>query len=108
MIPYLAAYVVLSTAGVLLLRSRLGAGLGIASLVSDPRLLIGAVCYAASFLTWLAALRHFEITRAFPIFFGTSYAAVVLGAVVILDERVTGARVAGIVLVGVGIVLVSR
>jgi multidrug transporter EmrE-like cation transporter len=107
-IPYLAVYVVLSTAGVLLLRSRLGTGAGLATLASDPRLLIGAVCYAASFLTWLAALRHFEITRAFPVFLGTSYAAVSVGAVLILGERVTAARLSGLALVGVGIILIGR
>ena len=108
MIPYLVVYVALSTAGLLLLRSRLGSGAGLGDLVTDPRLLVGAACYAASFLTWLLALRHFEITRAFPIFLGSSYAAVTIGAVLVLGEHLTGLRVTGIVLVGLGIVLVGR
>jgi multidrug transporter EmrE-like cation transporter len=107
-IPYLAVYVTLSTAGLLLLRSRLGSGDGLGELATDPRFLLGAACYAASFLTWLLALRHFELTRAFPVFLGSSYAAVTIGAVVILGEHLTGLRVTGIVLVGLGILLVGR
>ena len=108
MIPYLVAYVTLSTSGLLLLRSRLGGGETPASLVLEPLFLLGAACYAASFLVWLLALRHFEITRAFPIFLGASYAAVTVGAVLILGEHVGPLRLAGIVLIGGGIVLVGR
>jgi multidrug transporter EmrE-like cation transporter len=107
-IPYLVVYVVLSTAGLLLLRSRLGSGESLGSLATDPRFLLGAACYAASFLTWLATLRHFEVTKAFPIFLGTSYAAVTVGAVFILGESLSTSRVVGIVLVGVGIVFIGR
>jgi multidrug transporter EmrE-like cation transporter len=107
-IPYLVVYVVLSTAGLLLLRSRLGSGESVSSLISDPRFLLGAACYAASFLTWLAALRHFPVTKAFPIFLGSSYLAITIGAVLILGEHVTASRVVGIALIGVGLVFVGR
>jgi multidrug transporter EmrE-like cation transporter len=107
-IPYLVAYVTLSTAGLLLLRSRLEGGGSLRSFASDPLLLIGAACYALSFLTWLAALRYYEITQAFPIFLGLSYVAVTIGAVIVLGEHVTGVRIAGIVLVGLGILLIGR
>ena len=108
MIGYLAVYVVLSTTGLILLRARLRSGESINQLLLDPLLLVGAVCYALSFFTWLLALRSFELTRAFPIFLGTSYAAVMVASVVVLDEHLTSLRVAGLVLVGLGIVLISR
>jgi multidrug transporter EmrE-like cation transporter len=108
MIPYVLTYVVLTTAGLLLLRSRLGSGASVSELATDPRFLLGAACYAASFLTWLLALRKFEITRAFPVFLGASYVAVTIGAVLILDEHLSAPRVGGIVLVGLGIVLIGR
>jgi multidrug transporter EmrE-like cation transporter len=107
-IPYLVLYVVLSTVGLLLLRSRLGSGAAIGDIATDPRFLLGVACYAASFLTWLLALRQFEITRAFPIFLGSAYVAVTIGAVVVLGESVSLTRTAGIALIGVGIVLVGR
>lgn len=108
MIVYLVVYVALSTSGLLMLRSRLGSDEPLASLASDPRFLLGAACYAASFLVWLLALREFEITRAFPVFLGASYLAVTLGAVVILGEHVGPLRLAGMALIGGGIVLVGR
>lgn len=108
MIEYVVVYVSLSTSGLILLRSRLAHAESIAVLARDPRLLAGAVCYAASFLTWLAALRRFEITRAFPVFMGLSYATVTIAAVIVLGERLSVIRALGIALVGVGVLLVSQ
>jgi drug/metabolite transporter (DMT)-like permease len=105
-IAYLVVYVTLSTTGLLLLRSRL-AGAELANLPTDALFLLGGICYAVSFLTWMLALRRFEVVRAFPIFAGTSYAAVMLGAVLILGERLTEGGVAGAVLVGAGILLIG-
>ena len=67
----LLAYVVLSTSGLLLLRTGLRDDGGIADLVRDPRVLVGAVLYAASFLTWLFALRRNELSLVYPVFIGT-------------------------------------
>jgi len=68
----------------------------------------GRAATPASFLVWLAALRQFEITRAFPIFFGLACVAIATGMVAILGEQVTVPRVAGIVLVGFAILLIGR
>jgi multidrug transporter EmrE-like cation transporter len=105
-IAYLVVYVTLSTTGLLLLRSRL-AGAELAHLPTDALFILGGICYAVSFLTWMLALRKFEVVRAFPIFAGASYAAVMLGAVFILGERLTEGGVAGAVLVGAGILLIG-
>jgi len=107
LIPYLAVYVTLSTTGLLLLRSRL-AGAPLRELPTDGLFVLGALCYAASFLTWMVALRRFEVVRAFPLFAGASYAAVTLGAALVLGERLTQSHVAGVVLVGAGILLIGR
>jgi multidrug transporter EmrE-like cation transporter len=49
------------------------------------------------------------VTQAFPVFLGTSYAAVtVVGAVVVLGESLTAVRIGGIVLIGAGLVLIGR
>lgn len=107
MIAYLAAYVALSTTGLLLLRARLD-GAMISELPRDIWFLVGAACYIGSFVTWLVTLRHFPVTRAFPLFLGTTYAAVTVGAVAILGEHLTAPRLAGVALVGVGVVLLAR
>lgn len=110
---YVAAYAALSAGGVLLLRSALGdesslSTVSIRALAGDPRFVFGAVLYAASFLTWLAALRRYEVSRIFPVFVGVGYCAVVIGAYAFLGEHMTASRVAGIAVILAGVVLVVR
>jgi small multidrug resistance pump len=113
MAPYVAASALLTTGGVLLLRramsgvDELSAGT-LGSLLLDPTFLAGFVLYAASFVTWLLALRRFEVVVIFPAFVAVNYAGVVLGARLFLGESLTAIRVAGIVVILAGVVLVSR
>lgn len=102
----LAAYVVLSASGLLLLRTGLRADGSAADYLRDPRVLGGAVLYAASFLTWLFALRRDELSFVYPLFIGTGYVAIVLASALVLDESLGLVRLAGIILIGVGLVLV--
>lgn len=104
---YLLAYVALSTAGLMLLRRSL-ADATFAEALSDPRFYAGAVGYALSFATFLLSLRRFEVLTVFPVFLGCAYAAVAVGAAVFLGEALTPARVAGLALVGSGLVLLAR
>lgn len=101
----LLVYVVLSTSGLLLLRTGLRDDGGLADFVRDPRVLIGAVLYAFSFLTWLFALRRHELSLVYPMFIGTGYVTIVLASALFLDESLGAARLAGIALVGVGLLL---
>ena len=103
-----ATYVVLSTAGLLLLRDSLQGAALEPSLLARPRVIAGAALYALSFLSWLLALRRYELTTIFPVFIGLGYSAVILAAVAFLDERLAFTNILGIVLVGVGVVLVVR
>jgi multidrug transporter EmrE-like cation transporter len=104
---YLVTYVVLSAAGLLLLRLSLeDATLGEA--LSDPRFYAGATCYALSFGTFLLSLRSYEVLTVFPVFLGCAYAAVAVGAAVFLGEELTPTRVAGLVLVGAGLLMLGR
>ena len=101
----LAAYVVLSTSGLLLLRTGLRDDGGINDFLRDPRVLVGAVLYAASFLTWLVALRRHELSLVYPIFIGTGYVVIVLASALFLDETLGAAKLVGIALVGIGLLL---
>jgi multidrug transporter EmrE-like cation transporter len=110
---YTVAYVMLSTAGLLLLRSTLGSnddtgGSQLSTLLSDPAFLIGACLYGISFLTWMLALRRFAITTVYPLFIGSGYAAVTLGSLVFLGESLSALRAFGIVLIGAGVLLLVR
>jgi small multidrug resistance pump len=107
LIVYAAVYTALATTGLMLLRSRLDTAT-ITEALGDPGVYLGAVCYAASFGTFLLALRRFEVLTVFPVFTGVTYAAVAVGASVILGEELTPWRVAGLVLVGAGAILLVR
>jgi multidrug transporter EmrE-like cation transporter len=102
----LVAYVLLSTSGLLLLRTGLREGGTVVDFLRDPRVLAGAVLYAASFLTWLFALRRNELNLVYPIFIGTGYVVIVLASALLLDENLGPAKVVGTVLVGIGLLLI--
>jgi multidrug transporter EmrE-like cation transporter len=107
LIAYAAVYTALATTGLMLLRSRLDST-GIADALVDPAVYLGICCYAASFGTFLLALRRFEVLTVFPLFTGITYAAVALGATVVLGEDLSGLRALGLAFVGAGAVLLVR
>ena len=59
-------------------------------------------------MTWLLALRRFEVVVIFPAFVAVNYAGVVLGARLFLGESLTTTRLAGIAVILAGVALVSR
>ena len=69
----------------------------------------GLGCYALSMMFWLAALTRYELSMAYPLL-SLSYVLVYLGAVwwPRLGETVSFAKTAGIVLIVLGVVLVTR
>ena len=110
---YVAAYALLSTGGVLLLRralkdaDELSFGT-VRTLLVEPSFLLGFVLYALSFVTWLLALRRYEVVTIFPVFVGVGYACVVLGGYLFLGESLSAARVAGILVIFAGMALLFR
>jgi multidrug transporter EmrE-like cation transporter len=104
---YTVAYTTLATAGLVLVRRSLEDA-SFSELVQNPGLYAGGVLYAASFGTFLASLRTYEVLTVFPLFTGVTYATVTLAAAAILDEPLTATRLAGIALVGIGAVLLVR
>jgi multidrug transporter EmrE-like cation transporter len=107
LIAYAAVYTILSSAALILMRRSLeGASFG--ELVQEPGVYAGAVLYTASFATFLATLRVYEVVTVFPLFTGLTYATVTVAAAILLDESLTPSRLAGVVLVGIGAVLLVR
>jgi multidrug transporter EmrE-like cation transporter len=70
----------------------------------DPRLWLGGSFYVVSFLMWVAMLSMYDVARIYPLALGLGYAATVLLAVLVLREHVSGVQLAGIVLIGTGLV----
>jgi multidrug transporter EmrE-like cation transporter len=104
---YAAVYTTLATAGLVVLRGALEDE-AFSEIVRDPAVYAGGLLYAASFGTFLASLRSFEVLTVFPLFTGVTYATVTVAAAVVLDEALTASRLAGIALVGVGVVFLTR
>ncbi len=106
----LLAYVTTSTGGLVLMRHELRKPdvtlLSVDSL-TNSRLLLSLVLYAASFGFWLLAVERYPLTTAYPFFIGVGYTSVTVLAIVILGEHITLLRGLGITLVGAGLLLVA-
>jgi multidrug transporter EmrE-like cation transporter len=106
------AYVVLSVAGLVVLRANLAEAASLAragELLSRPVLLaaVGALCYAVSFALWLVVLANVPLSQAYPLAVGSTLAFSSLFAWALLGERMTLRLVAGIVTIFAGVVLVT-
>ena len=102
-----AVYAVLATTGLILLRSSLEGGT-LAEGLRMPGVYLGAACYAASFGTFVVALRQYDVLTVFPVFSGVAYATVAVAAAAVLGEDLGAGRVLGLGLVAVGVVLLTR
>jgi multidrug transporter EmrE-like cation transporter len=107
LVLYTVVYAVLATTGLIVLRSSLEDAT-IAEGLRMPGVYLGAVCYAASFGTFMLSLRRFDVLTVFPVFSGVAYASVALAAAAVLGEDLGTARVLGLGLVGVGVILLTR
>ena len=104
---YAVVYTTLASLGLVLLRRSL-ADSSATEIARTPGFYLGGMLYAASFATFLAALRHFEALTVFPLFTGITYVTVSVAAVVLLGEELSAGRLTGIACVGVGAVLLVR
>jgi multidrug transporter EmrE-like cation transporter len=73
-------------------------------LVLDPWVISAFIGAFVAALSWMAALTKFELSRAYP-FMALSFILVLFLSGVFFDEPVTGAKVAGIALITVGLVV---
>ncbi len=67
----------------------------------------GMVCYAASICVWLAALTKAPVSTAYPML-SLGYVMVAGVSVLTLGETLSLAKILGILLICLGVVLVSR
>jgi multidrug transporter EmrE-like cation transporter len=107
LVLYTVVYAALATTGLIVLRSSLE-GATVAEGLRMPDVYLGAACYAASFGTFLLALRQFDVLTVFPVFSGVAYASVAVAAATILGEDLGTSRLLGLALVGVGVILLTR
>lgn len=75
-------------------------------MASRPWLWLGAACYVFEFLAWIAFLSLIPLSQG--VLLGSiNIVAVMIAGRILFGERLTGLRVAGIVLVSVGVAVVG-
>jgi len=67
----------------------------------------GMICYGASLCVWLAALSKAPVSTAYPML-SLGYVVVAIASVAWLGESMTPVKVAGIALICLGVVLLTR
>ncbi|HKC16722.1 MAG TPA: SMR family transporter [Steroidobacteraceae bacterium] len=90
------------------LELRAGNALAIAGrLVYNPSIIAGLACYALSVVVWILALARVEVSVAYPML-SVGYVVNAVAAWWLFGETLSGARIAGIGIILVGVWLVAR
>ena len=76
-------------------------------LLFDPIILTGFFSAFIASLFWMAAMTKFDLSYAYP-FMSLSFVFVFLLSIFLFHEPVTVYKVAGIVVITIGIILISR
>lgn len=77
-------------------------------LASNLYIWLGILGLVLGFVCWLAGMSHTQLSNAYPLFVGVEYALVILLSWLILTEAFTPAKIAGIILVFIGIIIIVR
>lgn len=75
--------------------------------LQSPWIWLGIITYLVSFIIWITALRHVELSIAYPIG-STSYILVPIISIIFLRETVPLLRWLGIIGIVLGIIVLSR
>jgi len=73
----------------------------------NPFILLGMLCYGLGFLVWLVVLAKAEVSYAYPLI-SLGYVFTAILARVLIGEAVTLSRMAGILVICLGVFLVAR
>jgi len=76
-------------------------------LLLDPAVLSGFAAAFLASLRWLIAMTKFELSHAYP-FMSLNFVAVLLLSACLLHEPITSSKFAGVALIVIGTVVVSR
>lgn len=117
-IAYILVSVVVGAAGQLLLKqgmSSMGAitlsAQGLPNilwrLATNPVIVGGLALYATGTIFWLAALSRVDLSYAYP-FASLSYLVMLIASWTLFHEQVTPLRLTGTLIIGFGVLLISR
>jgi multidrug transporter EmrE-like cation transporter len=80
----------------------------LARLMLEPRFVTGVFLYALASLAWFRVVASEPLSVAYPVLVSITFACVTIGAVAMLGEQVGAAKLAGLLLIASGVVLVAR
>lgn len=117
---YIILYIFLTVSGLVLMKSGLMEtnlhGLGdlirnffnIRFLIIHWKYILGMICYATSFLTWMFLLSKKDLSYIYPLTVGIIYALIMLSSVIFFKEQFTLYKIIGTVLIGLGLILLLK
>lgn len=79
----------------------------LARLLVNPWIISVFVGAAIAALAWMAALTHFELSRAYP-FVALSFVLVLVLSAIVFDEALTWPKVVGVLLIVLGLTVGSQ
>lgn len=76
--------------------------------LAQPTFLVGVVLYGLAAVVWFYALSITEVSSGYPLLVGLTFAFVTLGAIVVFKESLNLLKIAGILIILTGIVILAR
>ena len=76
-------------------------------MATNPSVFIGLAIYLVGTVFWLAALSRVELSFAYP-FASFNYIVMLVASWIMFDEKITLSRILGTVVIGIGVLLISR
>ncbi len=76
-------------------------------MVTNLDVFIGLVIYLLGTVFWLAALSRVDLSFAYP-FASLNYIVILAASWIMFDEKITLSRLAGTIVIGIGVLLISR
>lgn len=77
-------------------------------LASNLYIWLGILGLVSGFACWLTGLSRIQLSNAYPVFVGVEYTLVILLSWLILSEAFAPIKIAGIVIVFIGIMVIVR
>jgi drug/metabolite transporter (DMT)-like permease len=76
-------------------------------IATNPNVFIGLIVFLCGTLFWLAALSRVDLSYAYP-FASLSYVIMLVASWLLFDEKISLGRLLGTVVIGIGVILISR
>jgi len=117
---YIILYLVLTVSGLVMMKIGLmqthlsGLGelvknlLNVKFLLAHWQYVLGMICYATSFITWMFLLSTKDLSNIYPLTVGIVYVAVMVSSVIFFHEQFTLWKIIGAVLIGLGILFLLK